>query len=81
VVPFVLVIDEKYDGVTNHQVVVALWGRLGVFGLLGVLAQVLCHTSTFLQWMLSDEIDFTLRYSTEENLNFNKIGNLTLAKM
>jgi hypothetical protein len=24
-----LVIDEKYDGVTNHQVVVALCGRLG----------------------------------------------------
>jgi len=53
VVPFMLVIDEKYDGFTNHQVVVALCGRLGVFGLLGAMAQVLCCTSTFLQWMLS----------------------------
>jgi hypothetical protein len=52
-VPFVVVIDEKYDGVTNHQVVIALCGRLDVFGLLGVLARVLCHTSTFLQWLLS----------------------------
>jgi len=34
-VPFMLVTNEKYDGVTNHQVVVALCGRLGVFGLLG----------------------------------------------
>jgi hypothetical protein len=51
VVPFVLVIDEKYDGVTNHQVVVALCGRFDVFTLFGVMAQVLCHTSTFLQWM------------------------------
>jgi hypothetical protein len=48
-----LVIDEKYDGVTNHQVVVALCGRLGVFGLLGAMAQVLCCISTFLHWMLS----------------------------
>jgi len=53
VVPFVLVIDEKYDGVTNHQVVVALCGRLGVFTLFGVMAQVLCRTSAFLQWMFS----------------------------
>jgi len=52
VVPFVLVTDEKYDGVTNHQIVAALCGRLGVFGLLGVMAQVLCCTSTFVQWML-----------------------------
>jgi len=27
--------NKDYDGVTNHQVVVALCGRLGVFGLLG----------------------------------------------
>jgi hypothetical protein len=53
VVQFVLVIDEKYDGFTNHQVVAALCGRLGVFGLLGVMAQVLSCTSAFLQWMLS----------------------------
>jgi len=50
-VPFVLVTREKYDGVTNHQVVAALRGRLGVFALLGVNAQVLCCTSAFLQWM------------------------------
>jgi hypothetical protein len=48
-----LVIDEKYDGVTNHQVVVALCGRFGVFGLLGAMAQILCCTLTFLQWMFS----------------------------
>jgi hypothetical protein len=47
VVPFVLAIDEKYDGVTNHQVVTTLCGRLGVFDLLGVMAPVLCCTSTF----------------------------------
>jgi hypothetical protein len=27
--------NEDYDVVTNHQVVAALCGRLGVFGLLG----------------------------------------------
>jgi len=27
--------NKDYDGVTNHQVVATLCGRLGVFGLLG----------------------------------------------
>jgi hypothetical protein len=53
VAPFVLVIDEKYDGVTNHQIVATLCGRLGVFGLLGVMAHILCCTLAFLQWMFS----------------------------
>jgi hypothetical protein len=26
---------KDYDGVTNHQAVATLFGRLGVFGLLG----------------------------------------------
>ncbi len=30
-VPFVLVTHENYDGVTNHQVMAALCGRLGGF--------------------------------------------------
>jgi len=34
---FVFMMNEEqiYDGVTNHQVVATLCGRLGVFGLLG----------------------------------------------
>jgi len=27
--------SKDYDGVTNHQVIATLCGRLGVFGLLG----------------------------------------------
>jgi hypothetical protein len=48
-----LVTNEKYDGVTNHQVVVALWVGLVSLVCLGAMAQVLCCTLAFLQWMLS----------------------------
>ncbi len=71
--PFVLVIDETYDGVTNHQVVAPLCGRLGVFGLFGVMAKILCCTLAFLQWMLS--ICFK---KGKKRFKTNKINNLLM---